>query len=1172
MTTRQRISAIFFFAFLHFSVSFAISAEVDGHSFSITINPNDSVDSKVNNNDNVVPNPEPLIPDSVASEAMMMTADGLGDEEYNLYSRPEPLYKTPEAMAFQQYGSFGTESSNGSVDISIPIHTISCRDLQIPISLHYGGTGIKVADEASWVGLGWDLSVGGCINVVAAGQVDFLTRNSPWSDYLELINLENRDVFQKDLDFEDMTVMEDVVHGMGERDFYSVNLLGRSFLFFINPYDGKPTVTGAEDGVYAISQTSGGGWIIKNVMGFQYEFDRVEYSLIDGAGMQKSATYLSSILTPEGITATFSYETTSLRGLPQPFQWYDVQRRDLNIGPGVSSSSSMKIPEYGSGSNYSQTEIQKPWLKSISTDNQTVMFELSDRTDYHGAKKIDRIRVVDLNGETAFLHHFNYGTFGHSTVGGSCPDINQHLIDEPRNGERLKFISFSNMSVDSKDSLTYEFEYDERYPLPLKTSAAIDFWGFYNGEENFKVNPQISDSRSLIPSLLDCTMDYETRVTLAAEVLAKHGACRFSVAERMQSGSLISIKYPTGGKSVFTFEPHRFKSSPAYPLKNEGYKNNIYSVEDINYPSDTYNPGPKTNQKIEPSYECKGFLTVTFTAMSGKKLRDLKLANASVTLQPMASPDYKKTVITLDSCSNANMEDVAYTRTFPVNLAFVPYMLIANLPAEVAYGGGSVKATIEYREISPNLESGGAGLRIASIENYDDNDALIGRRTFEYTNKDGSTSGKLIINAKAVEFNDRYFEQITGVDNYGNLLTYKNPGTSVVRINSGLNGGPAVTSAMTNGPVGYSRVTENEFDKDDNLIRCVVREYNVNTSEEVLPDLHLLSKFGGNDLIRETVLNADGDTLKTVDCQYEQKSSKTIKCNIEADDYYYARIGIKSPYYGHLRSQYRVRVYPYYSYWRVLSKTINREHTAAGIIETVRTCGFNTVNHLKSEETNTTGAFGTKTIYKYPVDYSILPYTRMIGTEFFIQGVPVETTSYEFVNGAYTESLKTKFNYIFRQNKAAMLRLGSVEESAAGGESAVRESFTYSDEDDTLVAAVKDSSIKRAYLWSYSHTCPVAVIEGASYSEVMSWLGSSLISSISKAKGNHDAFMTQVRNILKDKNVAVTTFSYKPLVGITSRIAPNGEKVTYEYDKFNRLSRILDHGGNVIQTFSYSYH
>lgn len=1108
--------------------------------------------------------------DTVPEDSVKQIVRSAVNGGINANALPEALYKSPEAKAFQEYGKFATEGCSGSIDISIPIHTISCRNLEIPITLHYGGKGIKVAEEASWVGLGWDLSVGGCINLVSAGQVDFLTREAQWSDYLKVLNLESGPVFQKTANRSDYTVMGDLINNMGERDFYSVNILGQGFLFFINPDDGKPIIIGADDKDYFIQKVGAEGWLIRDVMGYEYEFDAIEYSLMDNAGMQKSAWYMSSILTPEGIEATFTYDKSYVKGLPRAYQWYDAQRCSFNVTLQGGGFYFFDVPRFGSGVSISNTEIQKPWLKSIATDNQTVTFETSGRSDFMGAKKVDWIKVSDINGDIVSLHHLNYGTFAHSTVGGSCPNTSDYLMSDPRNGERLKLQSLSQVSIDKRDSLTHMFTYHEKHPLPLKTSAAVDFWGYYNGQENFRSNPAITDSRSLIPSIQDCFIGYESPLLLEPDALAIPGACRFSNGEKMIAGTLSSIIYPTGGKSVFTFEPHRFRSTPVYPLYKTGYKDINVEVEDLNYPSDKYSPGPVTHRQIDIEGEATGYLTVIFEARSGKTLRQLKKFNPDITVQPMGKPGYRKIYVNLDSCHNVNLESNYHKETFAVSLDKVSYMLIADLPSEVPYKDGWVKATLQLREIDSSLESGGAGLRIAAVDNYDDDGCLLGRKEYYYTDTGDSSSGKLLNGARATECRIKYYECLIETGPRNETKNIVHFAFTPLKIHSELCGSPSITNALSRGSVEYTRMEEREYSGEGNLTRSTVSEFRVRPTTEPLPDMHLLTEFGGGELVKKSFYDNEGNIIKTQDFEYGCIQSKSIKCNISIEDqfYHYEESSLMN---RHAAPRYLIRVYPYPIWWRTLTGIRERDHSSDGIIESSHSITYNSSNKLVSEESIMTKNSGTRTTYKYPVDYNTTVYDKMCSSDYHLKGMPLEITNYEFQDGKYTESLRMRYQYSFHPERLSMLQLNRVEKSTAGGPTETPEIFTYSIEDGTLIGSVKDSVTKKAYLWSYAHTCPVAVVDGADYSTVQLWLTKEYISRLSNATDNIDTLLKQLRDKLKDKDVLLTTFTHKPLVGITSETRPNGETISYEYDSFNRLRRVLDNNGKVLETYSYEF-
>ena len=57
-----------------------------------------------------------------------------------------------------------------------------------------------------------------------------------------------------------------------------------------------------------------------------------------------------------------------------------------------------------------------------------------------------------------------------------------------------------------------------------------------------------------------------------------------------------------------------------------------------------------------------------------------------------------------------------------------------------------------------------------------------------------------------------------------------------------------------------------------------------------------------------------------------------------------------------------------------------------------------------------------------------------------------------------------------------------------------------------------------------------------------------------------------LRDILKGS--LITTYRYKPLVGIISKTNSSNKKTFYQYDSQNRLEFVKDHTGNIIKESS----
>lgn len=79
---------------------------------------------------------------------------------------------SPEAFAFTKYGDIPASLYTGSPNVNIPIYTIQGKEMSLPLALTYDHSSVKVEQQATWVGLGWNLDVGGRITRIANGLPD----------------------------------------------------------------------------------------------------------------------------------------------------------------------------------------------------------------------------------------------------------------------------------------------------------------------------------------------------------------------------------------------------------------------------------------------------------------------------------------------------------------------------------------------------------------------------------------------------------------------------------------------------------------------------------------------------------------------------------------------------------------------------------------------------------------------------------------------------------------------------------------------------------------------------------------------------------------------------------------------------------------------------------------
>ena len=127
----------------------------------------------------------------------------------------------------------------------------------------------------------------------------------------------------------------------------------------------------------------------------------------------------------------------------------------------------------------------------------------------------------------------------------------------------------------------------------------------------------------------------------------------------------------------------------------------------------------------------------------------------------------------------------------------------------------------------------------------------------------------------------------------------------------------------------------------------------------------------------------------------------------------------------------------------------------------------------------------------------------------------------------------------------------------------------------------KLNNLNSSYIWGYKNSLPVIVGEnidiGTLTSKVITSLPSgfntldALLNSISSfPNSNWTTFNHNLRNNLP-VNTMITTYTYKPLIGMASQTDPNGIITYYEYDPFGRLKQVKDRDQNVLKKYDYHY-
>ena len=130
--------------------------------------------------------------------------------------------------------------------------------------------------------------------------------------------------------------------------------------------------------------------------------------------------------------------------------------------------------------------------------------------------------------------------------------------------------------------------------------------------------------------------------------------------------------------------------------------------------------------------------------------------------------------------------------------------------------------------------------------------------------------------------------------------------------------------------------------------------------------------------------------------------------------------------------------------------------------------------------------------------------------------------------------------------------------------------FTAYDSAGGPAAENKNYDVNTTWLWGYNHTCPVAKVVGASYATALSYINNAVLQNPSSDSALRTE-LNKIRTGLAGTTALVTTYTYSPLLGITSLTDPSGKTVYYQYDDHGRLSVVLDQYNNVVKAYSYIF-
>ncbi|WP_207515624.1 hypothetical protein [Longitalea luteola] len=1097
---------------------------------------------------------------------------------------PGVIPPSPTAAALARFGEIPVSYYTGVANINIPLYEVKNKDISIPISLAYHSSGIKVEEEASWVGLGWSLMSGGSITRMVRGLDDIPVAGAVigYPDSYMPATIGSGGKYYEPADPSqvetDKMHLGEAINGREdtEPDIFIFNFNGRSGKFVFKKRSSpsmplEPLLISQEDVDIKVSrspQTNHYQWIVTDEKGMKYYFGTPESTTTrSGTGDREytadqmapeglpsnvvSTWYLDKIVSPTGAEVSFRYYRSDLvgRGTQRILSRSQVKKHVKRIN--AYNGCTVPMNSFSYYSTY--TVVHDVYLKEIIFPAGKIEFVLSDREDiepvpggepFTYAKKVEEVLVSRAAGNNTYAllkkYIFNY-TYTDLGIGYA--------------GKRLRLLSLTE-SNGTTNLPPYLFAYNS-LALPEKDSKAIDHWGYYNGANNRLVNETMYGDFITNGTLVPPTSVY---IEQNGQTRNYAGANRNPNPDYIQAGMLTSITYPTGGSASFQYQLNEYFDQKT--IVRETPTDAYLAAYGAN--TGVTNPIPETIT-VEIAYPTVFNVATMVQCFNGQKtcLIDEMEYDVARIESVDNTPYYYQGIgylLTYDNQDQGAFQEM--------NVELPPGKYKFTVFADQSWHS---KLMLTWKVKTPETVYNhyGPGLRTSRIISHDGishNNDLVTDYNYSIKLSNGivASTGKLMV-APLYEYEEEIYKTCE-------QSVYEIYAKSLVRSSSVIR---PISNSAQGSPLGYDEVTVSKGEQGKIVYKYLNQKDVISAPE--YPNVPTVGYSGNGLLNSETVYKKKSDSVyvkvkaTTINYSLGNRMQVVKGMKVPAAEYanYITRIGVVPRFTN-------VKFYEVISEWaHPLNETVElfSQNEDNSVVQ--QFTQYHYENPLWHQRTGVTVVDSKQkqktTTYKYPFDFS--------GTSVYDEmklrnqvGVVVERILK--AGNDHLESTRTNYDFWYNNNWAnniaGSLIVPRTVDTKVLTQPLYNTRIRYNAYDNTgnVVSVAKEKDVNKVYVWGYNDLYPVAEIVGASYTDVMAVLNPGIIQNPADDQALRNE-LNRLRQLFP--SALITTFTYKPLLGITSQTDAANRTVYYEYDGFGRLEVVRDQEGNIIKTFKYNY-
>ncbi|WP_374172975.1 DUF5977 domain-containing protein [Flavobacterium tructae] len=1098
---------------------------------------------------------------------------------------------SPEAARLGTFGEIPVNLFYGRLQKNIELFTGNIGELSLPIQLSYNYGGNRLEETPSIMGLGWQLSVGGVVSREVRGLPDEHPRGFNNAATKQIVNnYINNDVI---MDHEANKMASGFYDG--EADKYNVSVNGIRFSFKIG-IDGTPAFLSMHDNKIQILRNVNNdqiieGFILTDASANQYFFEQKEVNtpfrgynafLEEGLPAYTSSWQLSKIIVNNGEQIDFLYDDND-------FMTYNFY---------ASLQIKKRTPPVADVNNQGCTNdiIKRKILKSIDSKNFKISFNYIKLNNY---EVYNKIIVKDMNDKTVSSYSFSYS---------GRRNVLDNIIKN-----NIFFHGFDYYNADLPDFANTIYDYPNN----------LDYWGFSNGANNgtpFLVEgtnynadkkPNFFETQKGALKTIYYPTGGRTEVQYEQNVAIKNDSSNNepNVGIKLQFKSDFSENANPVKESVFT---KTFDSNVVATLSH--YIGNVNFI-DISIRRTSAEP----SVGFDPTTPYYTLVPRTRT-QEGKDIPIVSLQLNELSQIDSNCLSFNNCAVTKDSSGKFIIP--AGTYEFKIR---TDYNRTQNLEAEI-------NLNFYDAVVAQHTSDGGTvpvgGIRVSSTTDY----PAIGEpvtKYYDYTDTAGLSSG-IQFNGN-VDLFTTYASKETAPTRTDIQFPYAEIPLNENVLNASSR--PYNLGMNNSSPVGYLAVKEcvvkikslipekflcsncggNFGSAANNTVSYTylpgAGSYGV--KKMVYPQGYKMMQFNMPSIISTTFpsqpagqdlsvgsekskLIYSNNTISTTGKKLSEETNLYFDTGINLDrapltilnnpnypkslkiDYKVSKSANQEIGPGHtVKDFYHFNVYKEFDSDKFIYNKKTTEYYKNEPVDRTVEIEYNT--HYKQKKIITTYDVKTKVVNEifYPYDFTDAVSQAMVSKNFVSPIVQIINNKNGEVSDSYKYEFKSVLNNLFKPVSFSKgINVNPVEKRKFYGyDLSGNVNFIGSVTTDNATPALMTTDANITVVWGYNRSQVVAKIESIKPVVIPANLITAIENASSKT-GNETSLVTALNALRNDSALAksmVTTYTYIPLVGISTMTDPKGLVSYYTYDELNRLKEVKDKDKNILQVYRYNY-